>query len=100
AHLDPKQDHLILEVANDGSSVPPHVALNEPGTKGLRLVTALAQQLRGTVELARDTDSAPGPSPDAGPAPSPERTDGANGTQNGETVFRLRLPRHHLVEEE
>lgn len=100
AHLDPKQGHLILEVANDGSSVPPHVALNEPGTKGLRLVTALAQQLRGTVELERDTDSAPGPSPNAGPAPSPERTDGANGTQNGETVFRLRLPRHHLVEEE
>ncbi|MFO8064823.1 MAG: hypothetical protein R6V29_09360, partial [Spirochaetia bacterium] len=41
---------------------------------------------------------APGSGP--GRRPGSERTDGADGTQNGETVFRLRLPRHHLVEEE
>lgn len=45
-------DH-VLTVANSGHPFPVDVSMESPGTLGLRLVTALVQELRGTVRLER-----------------------------------------------
>ena len=48
------RDHLILTVADDGVGLPSAIDLSAPRTMGLELVTTLAEQLDGTIELTRD----------------------------------------------
>lgn len=53
--LDPGKDHLaVMEVADDGIGLPANVDLRSPPTLGLKLVTALARQLGGALELEND----------------------------------------------
>ena len=42
-----------LKVGNSGNPFPPEIGLDNPETLGLRLITALVDQLEGTVELRR-----------------------------------------------
>jgi PAS domain S-box-containing protein len=46
-------EQYVLEVANTGVAFPPDVELHNASTLGLRLVSALVGQLRGTIELRR-----------------------------------------------
>jgi hypothetical protein len=43
-----------LTLSNNGSPFPAHIDLNNPKTLGLRLLTALVDQLGGTIELERE----------------------------------------------
>jgi PAS domain S-box-containing protein len=45
--------NVTLEVSDDGVGVPRHIDFRNPATLGLKLVTILTEQLRGTVELDR-----------------------------------------------
>ncbi len=47
-------DTYVLRVANSGRPFPGHIQLDNPDTLGLQLITALVQQLRGTVDLQRE----------------------------------------------
>ncbi|MFP4443070.1 MAG: sensor histidine kinase [Spirochaetia bacterium] len=49
----PVERNYILTVSNTGQPFPAEVDLNHPNTLGLRLVSALVQQLEGNVELQR-----------------------------------------------
>jgi two-component sensor histidine kinase len=44
---------VVLEVADDGVGFPPGVDLRNPDTLGLRLISILAEQVRGTIVLDR-----------------------------------------------
>jgi PAS domain S-box-containing protein len=44
---------IVLEVADDGVGVPNALDFRKPHTLGLRLVSILVEQLRGTIDLAR-----------------------------------------------
>jgi PAS domain S-box-containing protein len=44
---------IALEVADDGAGMPPELDFQNPGTLGLRLVSILTEQIRGTIELRR-----------------------------------------------
>jgi two-component sensor histidine kinase len=46
-------EQYVLEVANTGVAFPPDVELDNAATLGLRLVSALVGQLKGTIELRR-----------------------------------------------
>jgi PAS domain S-box-containing protein len=46
-----------MTVANSGKPVPPEVSLENPSSLGLRLVTALVDQLGGSVALAREPET-------------------------------------------
>ncbi|MBI4873825.1 MAG: sensor histidine kinase [Acidobacteria bacterium] len=50
-------DQYRLLVSDDGVGVPTHLDLRHTGTLGLRLVRALAEQLDGSVRLARGEGS-------------------------------------------
>jgi PAS domain S-box-containing protein len=45
--------HVTLEVADNGIGVPTNIDFQSPNTLGLRLVSILAEQVRGTIELDR-----------------------------------------------
>ncbi len=50
--LHPGEDWtLVLTVADDGVGVPPEVSYTEPATLGLRIVSSLANQLKGTLKM-------------------------------------------------
>jgi PAS domain S-box-containing protein len=51
---DKNRNQYVLTISNTGKPFPKGVALDNPETLGLRLITALVQQLRGTIELRRD----------------------------------------------
>jgi PAS domain S-box-containing protein len=45
--------HVTLEVADNGIGVPMNIDFQSPNTLGLRLVSILAEQVRGAIELDR-----------------------------------------------
>ncbi|HVY56010.1 MAG TPA: ATP-binding protein, partial [Thermodesulfobacteriota bacterium] len=49
---------LVLTVRDNGAGFPVHLDLRSTETLGLQLVTTLADQLRGTIDLARDDGTA------------------------------------------
>ena len=49
----PAAGEYILTLANNGKPFPENIDLENPHTLGLRLVSALVSQLRGTAELTR-----------------------------------------------
>ena len=49
----PADDQCVLTVSNSGKPFPEEIELDNPKTLGLRLVSALVQQLQGTIELQR-----------------------------------------------
>ena len=49
----PAGDDVLLVVEDDGIGIPPEIALDAADTLGLRLVSALIEQLDATVELDR-----------------------------------------------
>ncbi|MGP1386231.1 MAG: histidine kinase dimerization/phosphoacceptor domain -containing protein [Thainema sp.] len=49
----PEQEFLGLVVANDGTPLPENFDRDRSSSMGLRLVTLLAQELKGTVEVER-----------------------------------------------
>ena len=51
---DASENQYVLTVSNTGNPFPADIGLDNPETLGLRLVTALVQQLRGTIELQRE----------------------------------------------
>lgn len=54
AELD-NEDNCVITLSNNGAPFPEDVDLDNPETLGLRLVSALVEQLEGTVELQRET---------------------------------------------
>jgi two-component system, sensor histidine kinase PdtaS len=44
---------VVLEVVDDGTGLPADLDLDDPGTLGLKLVSILAEQVRGTIEVRR-----------------------------------------------
>ena len=52
-----KENEYVLFLSNSGRPFPEDIDLDNPDTLGLRLITALTEQLNGTIELNR----APGP---------------------------------------
>jgi two-component sensor histidine kinase len=52
---DPSAGEVILWVHDDGVGLPAELNLLQPHSLGLRLVQMLARQLRGSMEVARDT---------------------------------------------
>ncbi len=49
----PADDQCVLTVSNSGKPFPKEIELDNPKTLGLQLVSALVQQLQGTIELQR-----------------------------------------------
>jgi two-component sensor histidine kinase len=47
------ENSLVLSVSDDGVGFPPEVDVKTPATLGLRIVTSLAAQLKGTIVLHR-----------------------------------------------
>ncbi len=45
--------NYVLTLSNTGIPFPEHISFDNPSTLGLRLISALVRQLRGTVELER-----------------------------------------------
>lgn len=52
--LRPEGDDVVLEVADDGAGFPPDIDFRHPKTLGLKLVAIFADQLQGTMGLARE----------------------------------------------
>ena len=50
-------DAYVLTVSNSGARFPPDVSLEHPGSLGLRLVSAMVEQIGGSVELPRDPET-------------------------------------------
>ena len=50
---DSGEKQYLLRVSNTGNPFPDHIDLASPGTLGLRIISALTQQLDGTIELQR-----------------------------------------------
>jgi PAS domain S-box-containing protein len=50
---DKTKNLYILKIFNTGKPFPKDVTLDNPGTLGLQLITALVSQLQGTIELQR-----------------------------------------------
>ncbi len=53
AAIDAETDECILVISNTGKPFPKEIQLDNPITLGLQLITALVEQLRGTIELQR-----------------------------------------------
>ena len=51
---DSTAESYVLRVANSGRPFPDCIHLDNPDTLGLQLITALVQQLQGTVDLSRE----------------------------------------------
>ncbi|MFP4563191.1 MAG: sensor histidine kinase [Spirochaetia bacterium] len=47
----PERGEYVLTLSNNGNPFPPGVSLDNPETLGLRLVSGLVKQLRGSIEL-------------------------------------------------
>jgi two-component sensor histidine kinase len=45
--------YCVLKVGNSGRSFPAEVSLENPGTLGLRLISALVSQLKGSLDITR-----------------------------------------------
>jgi PAS domain S-box-containing protein len=51
-------DHVLLEVRDNGAGMPPGIDVNTSRSLGLRLVSSLARQLGGSVEIVRGPGTA------------------------------------------
>ena len=51
---DKAENQYILSISNNGKPFPKAVALDNPETLGLQLISALVEQLQGTIELQRE----------------------------------------------
>jgi PAS domain S-box-containing protein len=51
---DKNKNQYILKIFNTGKPFPKDVTLDNPGTLGLQLLSALVSQLQGTIELKQD----------------------------------------------
>lgn len=54
---DESGSRYTLTVSNSGNPFPPDIDIREAQTLGLRLITALAGQLNGTIELEREPET-------------------------------------------
>lgn len=52
--LDKNGDFYCLTIRDDGAGLPDDVDIDNPGSLGLQLVTALVSQLEGKIEVVRD----------------------------------------------
>jgi PAS domain S-box-containing protein len=50
-------EYYVVTVSNNGAPFPPDVSLDYPMSLGLRLVSAMVEQLEGTVELTREPET-------------------------------------------
>lgn len=48
---------MVLTVSNNGRAFPPEVDIDAPSSLGLRLISALAEQLSGGIELSRTPET-------------------------------------------
>jgi two-component sensor histidine kinase len=46
-------NHYVIVFSNSGRPIPENVGLDNPDTLGLRLITLLTEQLKGTIDLQR-----------------------------------------------